>query len=158
MNILKVRKDANSPWETIDALVGPVGPVGPQGDDYVLTDADKREIAGYINLSSYATIKYVDNKVAAIPTPDYSNYYTKSQTDTKIQEAVAAIPGTDLTDYATTEYVSQKIAEAQLGGSEVDLSAYYTKSEVEAKGYQTEDQVKALVQTSLPASGEEVYY
>lgn len=130
MNILKVRKDANSPWETIDALVGPEG---PQGDDYILTDADKKEIAGYINLSSYATIKYVDNKVAAIP-------------------------GTDLTDYATTEYVSQKIAEAQLGGSDVDLSAYYTKSEVEAKGYQTEAQVKALVQASLPASGEEVYY
>lgn len=158
MNILKIRKNAESPWETIDVLVGPVGPEGPKGEDYILTDADKQEIAGYINLSSYATIKYVDNKVAAIPTPDYTSYYTKSQTDAKIEEAVAAIPGTDLTDYATQEYVSQKIAEAQLDGSEVDLSAYYTKSEIENKGYQTEDQVKALVQSSLPASGEEVYY
>lgn len=157
MHILKIRKDANSPWETLDVIVGPVGPQGPQGEDYILTDADKREIAGYINLSSYATIKYVDDKIANAQ-PDLSNYYTKAQTNNKIEEAVAAIPATDLSnyytmsqtdkkiedavadldipeqdlsDYATKEYVDTEIVKVATGGT-VDLSNYYTKSQVDA--------------------------
>lgn len=31
--------------EQLEALTGPQGPVGPQGDDYILTNADKQEIA-----------------------------------------------------------------------------------------------------------------
>lgn len=71
-------------------------------------------------------------------TVDLSNYYTKTETD-------------------------QKIAEAQLAGGEVDLSGYALKSEipdvsqfitmsaVEAKGYQTETQVRELINSALAA-------
>ena len=63
MEILKYRKDANSEWQDIAALVGPEGKQGepgkdgaqgPQGEpgkdgsDYVLTDADKAEIANLV--------------------------------------------------------------------------------------------------------------
>lgn len=107
---------------------GPQGPVGPAGKDYVLTEGDKEEIAGLMDLSSYATQAYVNNKISQIPETDLSNYYTKEQTDIKIGNAVATI---DLSGYATQEYVTTKIAQAQLEG-DVDLSGYYTKSETDA--------------------------
>ena len=44
----------------------------------------------------------------------------------------------DTSQYATETYVNQKIAEIQ-GGS-VDLSNYYTKEQIDAKGYLTEHQ------------------
>ena len=44
----------------------------------------------------------------------------------------------DTSAYATETYVNQKIAEIQ-GGS-VDLSNYYTKEQIDAKGYLTEHQ------------------
>ena len=63
--------------------VGPQGPTGPAGDDYVLTDADKAEIAemaadlvevpehsgGNVDLEGYATEQYV--KGYAQPKGDY---------------------------------------------------------------------------------------
>lgn len=54
MEILKYRKDANSPWQDILAIKGndgapgkdgEPGPKGEPGNDYVLTNADKNEIA-----------------------------------------------------------------------------------------------------------------
>lgn len=39
---------------------GPTGPQGPQGDDYVLTAADKAEIAGMVNKTSIG-LGNVDN-------------------------------------------------------------------------------------------------
>lgn len=72
MEILKYRKDANSPWQTIAAIKGEKGEKGDTGEqgiqgiqgeqgiqgiqgepgkdgaDYVLTDADKQEIAALV--------------------------------------------------------------------------------------------------------------
>ena len=142
MNIIKVRRDANSPWETIDVLVGPQGeagytPVkgvdyfdgkdgkdglngkdgkdglnGKDGKDYVLTDADKREIAGMVEVSG----DDVDI--------DLTDYYTKSEVNNLIP----------------------------------DTSGFTTMSAVEQKGYQTKAQVEALITAAMPASGEEVQY
>lgn len=39
MEVLKIRKDINSPWVEIPAIIG------PPGKDYILTDKDKAEIA-----------------------------------------------------------------------------------------------------------------
>ena len=39
MEVLKIRTDVNSPWIEIPAIIG------PPGKDYVLTQADKEEIA-----------------------------------------------------------------------------------------------------------------
>ena len=44
----------------------------------------------------------------------------------------------DTSQYATETYVNQKIAEIQTGS--VDLSNYYTKEQIDAKGYLTEHQ------------------
>ena len=44
----------------------------------------------------------------------------------------------DTSQYATETYVNQKIAEIQTGS--VDLSNYYTKAQIDAKGYLTEHQ------------------
>ena len=73
---------------------GPEGPAGPKGEDghtpvkgvdyfdgenYVLTDADKQEIAGMVEVSGGNV--------------DLSNYYTKSEVDGLI-EAIPSAPGT----------------------------------------------------------------
>ena len=46
------------------------GPIGPAGQDYVLTQDDKTEIAGLVDLTNYATTTYVDNAVANIEIPE----------------------------------------------------------------------------------------
>ena len=84
----------------------------------------------------------------------------------------------DTSAYATETYVNEKIAEIQTGSA--DLSNYYTKEQIDAKGYltehqsleayalkseipdvsgyQTEAQVLALIRANMPASGDEVSY
>ena len=92
---------------------GPEGPAGKDGEDYILTDADKQQIANMV--------------VIPAPDVDLSNYYTKSETE-------ALIPNT---------------------------SGFITMSAVEAKGYQTEEQVIALISqyggSNLP-NGEEAQF
>lgn len=54
MEVLKYRKDAESPWQEIVALKGDKGDQGPQGekgepgDTYTLTEDDKTEIANIV--------------------------------------------------------------------------------------------------------------
>ena len=57
---------------------------------------------------------------------DLSNYYTKAQTDGKIQEAVNAIPEVDLSNYATVHYVDNAVSNIDLP----DLTPYALKSEI----------------------------
>ena len=58
---------------------GPQGPAGQNGNDYVLTDADKQQIAGLVDLTNYATTTYVDNAVSNIQVPDVSGFQTEEQ-------------------------------------------------------------------------------
>ena len=153
---------------------GPQGPAGPKGekgdpgDDYVLTEADKEEIAemaaelvdvpdsgGNVDLTGYATEKYV--REYAQPKGDYltevpEGYAKTEDIPTKPEDIGAQPAGNYLTEvpsgYATEEFVKNKIAEAELGGEEVDLSGYAQKSELPTKvselendaGYLTEHQ------------------
>lgn len=50
-------------------LRGPIGPAGQDGQDYVLTQNDKTEIAGLVDLTNYATTTYVNNAVSGISVP-----------------------------------------------------------------------------------------
>ena len=73
---------------------------------------------------------------------DLSNYYTKAETDAAIK---AHIPTIDLTGYATQSYVNDLIADIDIP----DTSNYITIGDVEAKGYQTAEQVEAAINTAL---------
>lgn len=64
---------------------GPQGPAGQNGNDYVLTDADKQQIAGLVDLTNYATTTYVDNAVAN------SGFQTEEQVNTLINQALGVI-------------------------------------------------------------------
>ena len=57
---------------------------------------------------------------------DLSNYYTKTETDGKIQEAVNAIPEVDLSNYATVDYVNNAVSNIDMP----DLTPYALKSEI----------------------------
>jgi hypothetical protein len=63
------------------------------------------------------------SKANASEMPDMSDYYTKEETDKKIEEHTP-----DLSDYYSKEEVDNKIEEHQ-----PDLSEYYTKEETEQK-------------------------
>lgn len=131
MYILKVRENANSPWQLIDVLVGPRGENGHtpvKGVDY-FTQEDIDFIVAEVEKGNYATVEYVDSMIENIPEVDLSNYYTKEQVD----QAISADLGdyalkTDLIGLATEEYVENAVKDV-----EVDLSDYYTKSEVDDK-------------------------
>lgn len=131
MYILKVRENANSPWQLIDVLVGPRGEKGytpVKGVDY-FTQEDIDFIVAEVEKGNYATVEYVDSMIENIPEVDLSNYYTKEQVD----QAISADLGdyalkTDLVGLATEDYVENAVKDV-----EVDLTDYYTKSEVDDK-------------------------
>ena len=93
---------------------------------------------------------------------DLDNYYTKEETDKQIDNAIDAID-VDLTGYATERYVNDAISAIEIPEG-TDLSNFYNKQEVNAlipdtsefitmpeveqKGYQTEEQVNALIASS----------
>lgn len=121
MYILKVRENANSPWQLIDVLVGPRGEKGytpVKGVDY-FTQEDIDFIVAEVEKGNYATVEYVDQQIENIPEVDLSNYYTKEQVDTAVKNVEV-----DLTGYATETYVDDAIAQAKLDGTNIDLSAY----------------------------------
>ena len=64
---------------------------GPAGQDYVLTQDDKTEIAGLVDLTNYATTTYVDNAIANIEIPDVSGFQTEEQVNTLINQALGVI-------------------------------------------------------------------
>lgn len=97
------------------------------------TDAKLKNID--VDLSEYATIKYVDNAIANAPggggSVDLSDYATKAYVNNAVANVEADV---DLTNYTTFDDVSAAIAQAQLGGTGdgegVDLSAFATKTYV----------------------------
>lgn len=170
--ILTITSDSGTSSADLKGSSGDIGPRGPQGPAGVIIEAD-----GSINLNGYATEQYVDEKIdsAIAGDIDLSNYYTKSEVDEAIANIDVSDVDVDLSNYYTkteTEtYVSGKIAEAQLSGGDVDLSAYALKTDipdvsgfttmtaVEAKGYQTADQVQTAINEALAAlDGDEVAY
>lgn len=128
MYILKVRENANSPWQLIDVLVGPRGENGHtpvKGVDY-FTQEDIDFIVAEVEKGNYATVEYVDSMIENIPEVDLSNYYTKEQVD----QAISADLGdyalkTDLIGLATEEYVENALKDV-----EVDLTGYATETYV----------------------------
>lgn len=133
-------KDGYTPVKGVDYFDGKDGAPGKDGDDYILTDSDKQEIAGMIEIPdgsveevyvgksepTQAGIKlWVDTDAEPSGKDvDLSDYYTKTEVDNKIEEIELipgpagkdgkdgqdGAPGADGKDYVLTEADKQEIA------------------------------------------------
>lgn len=160
-------KDGYTPVKGVDYFDGRDGKDGKDGKDYILTDTDKREIAGMVEVSGGGEA-------------DLSNYYTKSEVDDAIdaieltagpvgpkgEDGYTPIKGVDYfdgkdgkdgtngidgKDYVLTDADKQEIADlVDVSGADVDLSGYYTKTEI--------DDLLANLPTGDIPSGEEVKF
>lgn len=128
MALLKIR-DANGNVQEILAL---------RGNDYVLTEADKREIAEMV--TALMSVNAVSGDA-----PDLSLYALKTD-----------IP--DLTGYALKSEIPDLTGYA-LKAEIPDVSGFAKKAELpDVSGFMTEVQVLALIQANMPTSGDEVSY
>lgn len=147
---------------------GDTGAAGKDGSNYVLTAADKKEIAGMVEITDDNLTGYVtDNELTTAlskyhKTADFNSYmygvesqiskntsdiktkanktdvYTKSEVDAKIA-AGGGGGGADLTGYATEKYVDDAIAAIPAP----DLTGYVTETQLNGKGYTTMSAVEA---------------
>ena len=109
MEILKYRKDVNSEWQTIAAIQGAPGekgeqgiqgPKGEPGASYVLTEADKQEIASMVEVPGGGGVEEV---------------YTGTTAPTDENIKIWINPEEEL-EFATVAYVDEAVAGAG-GGS-----------------------------------------
>lgn len=88
---------------------------------------------------------------------DLSNYYTKDEVNALIPDVSGFAKQEDLT--ALSKNLSNNYyTKSEVDAAIPDVSGFTTMSDVEAKGYQTEAQVNALIQAAMPPSGDEVSY
>ena len=163
-------------------LRGPIGPAGQDGSDYVLTQNDKTEIAGLVDLTNYATTTYVDNAVANIEIPEEIPHLTGITADNlanlenglyqlddylhftlENSNKFATVTGlfiiVDGSFYFLVDDLYGNYEEAEgkwyiyNGVTTDDLNNYPTfddmNTAIEAKGYQTEEQVNTLINQAL---------
>lgn len=114
-----------------------------------------------VDLTNYYTKNETDYAINAaiegleIPEAevDLTNYYTKEEVDTKFDNLVIPEGGeVNLENYYTKSEVNALIPDVSgyaLKTEIPDVSGYTTMSAVEGKGYQTADQVNALITTAI---------
>jgi hypothetical protein len=121
------------------------GADGVDGSDYVITDADYQAIA-----------EIVIGRIGSPETPsvDLSDYYTKEQTDTAIENAIGSI---NIPTVPTN--VSAFTNDAGYLTSHQSLAGYAKTTDIpDVSGFLTEEQVLALIQANMPTNGDEVSY
>lgn len=145
-------KSVNGKIGIVELTAEDIGMEGMATEEFVLTKIAEAQLAeSDVDLSGYytksETDKKIDEKIAAIEIPetDLTNYATKSYVQTQI-----SLSEPDLTSYATKDYVAKEILAAQLDQSEVDLSSYYTKAEVDAAI--AEDLKPYALKTEIPST------
>lgn len=87
------KSEVDKKISNIELTPGPQGPAGADGEDYVLTDEDKAEIAGMVevsggetDLTDYYTKTEVDGLI-----PDVSGFQTADDVQTAISQALGEI-------------------------------------------------------------------
>lgn len=137
---------------------------------------------GTVDLTNYYTKSETDVLLAGLEVDvDLTGYATTDDVaQAVIDKATTTYVDNKVAGLASETFVTNKIAEAQLSGGEggdIDLTGYATKddlnlyalkteisgfttmSAVEAKGYQTAEQVQAAINAALAAlDGDEVNY
>ena len=86
-------------------------------------------------------------------TDKFGGYYTKTEVDSKVQEAIDAIPEVDFTPYAKTADVNAALA------LKADADKVYTKTDADAKFMtegQVDDRLNALINASDPEGGKTI--
>ena len=153
--ILTIKSDSGTSSVDLKGGKGDTGPRGAQGPAGVIVNPD-----GTIDTSAYATETYVNEKIAEIQTGsvDLSNYYTKPETVSLLNNYATKAEIPDTTGLASQAWVEEKgyltqhqslktiNGESIVGTGNItisgspDMSNYYTKEQIDAKGYLTEHQ------------------
>lgn len=154
-------------------LRGPIGPAGQDGQDYVLTQNDKTEIAGLVDLTNYATTTYVDNAVANIEIPEVIKHISITDINQLLNLETGFYYIDDGFMYGTGLYLGILVANKEQntftsletlyqfeysGGEWTSYSFVYTDeyletvnriNAIESAGFQTEEQVNTLINQAL---------
>ena len=153
--ILTITSDSGTSSCDLKGGKGNTGPRGAQGPAGVIVKPD-----GTIDTSQYATETYVNQKIAEVETGsvDLSNYYTKPETVSLLNNYATKAEIPDVTGFASQTWVEEKgyltqhqslktiNGESIVGTGNItisgspDMSNYYTKEQIDAKGYLTEHQ------------------
>ena len=154
--ILTITSDSGTSSADLQGGKGNSGPRGAQGPAGVIVNPD-----GTIDTSAYATETYVDEKIAEIQggSVDLSNYYTKPETVSLLNNYATKAEIPDTTGLASQTWVEAKgyltthqplktingesivgTGNITISGGSPDMSNYYTKEQIDAKGYLTEHQ------------------
>ena len=153
--ILTITSDSGTSSVDLKGGKGDTGPRGAQGPAGVIVNPD-----GTIDTSQYATETYVNQKIAEIQggSVDLSNYYTKPETVSLLNNYATKAEIPDTTGLASQTWVEEKgyltthqplktiNGESIVGTGNItisgspDMSNYYTKEQIDAKGYLTEHQ------------------
>lgn len=153
--ILTITSDSGTSSADLQGGKGNTGPRGAQGPAGVIVNPD-----GTIDTSAYATETYVNQKIAEIQggSVDLSNYYTKPETVSLLNNYATKAEIPDTTGLASQTLVEEKgyltqhqslktiNGESIVGTGNItisgspDMSNYYTKEQIDAKGYLTEHQ------------------
>ena len=153
--ILTITSDSGTSSADLQGGKGNTGPRGAQGPAGVIVNPD-----GTIDTSAYATETYVNQKIAEIQggSVDLSNYYTKPETVSLLNNYATKAEIPDVTGLASQTWVEEKgyltthqplktiNGESIVGTGNItisgstDMSNYYTKEQIDAKGYLTEHQ------------------
>lgn len=154
--ILTITSDSGTSSADLQGGKGNTGPRGAQGPAGVIVNPDST-----IDTSQYATETYVNQKIAEIQggSVDLSNYYTKPETVSLLNNYATKAEIPDTTGLASQTWVEEKgyltthqplktingesivgTGNITISGGSPDLSNYYTKEQIDAKGYLTEHQ------------------
>lgn len=117
--------------------------------------------------ADFITESEVDQKISAIPSQDLSKYALKTDipdvsgfiteipseyvTETELNAKGYLTEHQSLENYATKDYVSNALTPYAKTEDIPDVSGFTTMSAVEAKGYQTAEQVQTIVNNAIAA-------
>ena len=121
---------------TFDVMDGETGPAGADGKDYVLTAADKEEIAGMVEVPESGAKNLVDGENGSIRMPEakfinrpYKSAAMNIATVDSANQAFAANFGTASGDYSFAENVGRASGMFSHAENNATASGYYSHAE-----------------------------